>query len=330
MRTQGPTRRYQRGQAKEWVRQELSGYLVTTTTPFADDGSIDESALRSNVKRLLESSAVRGMYVGSIYQEPTGMTVAERKRVTDVVIEATEGAVPVVAGASANNIADAVELAQAAQGAGADLVMVWPPTFGTRTSEGVYQFIKAVAESVDIGICLYSTTLPEFGFRLKPEVVSRLADIENICAVKEASLSAAGYLEMLMVAGDKLTVSCPLEEYWLYGKLLGLPGAANFLLGSSRPLYLETGSRKLGTEFLAAVDAGDQQRTSQVLTQILRVVGELHNAYLEAGGHNVAITKAIVDLMGLVGGAVRPPVTPASVADIDRARKVLTDNRLLP
>lgn len=329
MRTHGRIRRYERGQAKEWVRQELSGYLVTTTTPFANDGSIDEAGLRSNVRRLLESSAVRGMYVGSIYQEPTGMTVAERKRVTEVVIEATEGSVPVVAGASANNISDAVELAQTAEAAGADLVMVWAPTFGTRTSEGVYQFIKTVAESVDVGICLYSTTLSEFSFRLMPETVARLADIQNVCAVKEASLSAAGYLEMLMVAGDKLTVSCPLEEYWLYGKMLGLPGAANFMLGSSRPLYLETGNRRLGTEFLAAVDSGDQQRTSRLLTEILRVVGELHNAYLEAGGHNVAINKAIVDLMGMVGGAVRPPVTPASPADVDRARKVLVDNGLL-
>lgn len=329
MRTQGRTRRYGRGEAKAWVRQELSGYLVTTTTPFAQDGSIDEPALQSNVGRLLESTAVRGMYVGSIYQEPAGMTITERKRVTEVVIEATEGSVPVIAGASANNTADAVELAQAAQDAGADLVMVWPPTFGTRTNEGVYQFIKTVAESVDIGVCLYSTTLPEFGFRLLPGTVARLADIENVCAVKEASLSAAGYVEMLMVAGEKLTVSCPLEEYWLYGKLLGLPGAANFLLGSSRPVYLETGSRKLGTEFLAAVDSRDQQLTSRLLTDILRVAGELHNAYLEAGGHNVAITKAIVDLMGLVGGAVRPPVSPVSADAVERARKVLTDNGLL-
>lgn len=321
--------RYERGGAKRWVREELAGYLVTTLTPFRDDLSIDEKALQSNARKLLRHKAVTGLYVGSIYQEPTGLTIAERKRVTKLVIDAADGA-PVVAGASANNLSDAIELAQAAEKDGADLIMVWAPTFGMRTDEGVYEFIKTVAQSVEIGVCLYSTTLPEFSFRLRPHIVAKLAELPNVVAVKEASLNAASYLEMLMVAGEKLVVSCPLEEYWLYGKMLDLPGAANFLLGSSRPLYLETGRRQLLSEFLAAVDSRNFAESGRILTQILKVVGELHNAYLARGGHNVAITKAVVELMGLAGGRVRPPLSAASPEDVEYARKILSENGLLP
>jgi dihydrodipicolinate synthase/N-acetylneuraminate lyase len=321
--------KYSAGGAKQWVRNELSGYLVTTTTPFTDDLLLDEEALRSNVRKLLEPDAIRGLYVGSIYQEPTALTIPERKRINRIVIEEANGA-PVVAGASANNLSDAIEIAQAAQNDGADLVMVWPPLFGMRTNEGVYEFIKTVANSVDIGVCLYSTTLPEFGFQLKPATVSALGDLVNVVAVKEASFNIASFIEMITTVGDKVVVSCPLEEYWLYGRMLGLPGAAKFLLGSSRPLYMETGRRKVLSEFLAAVDVENWHEAGRLLTEILRVVGALHNAYLDKGGHNVAITKEVLDLMGLVGGAVRPPLSRPGADDIELAHQILLENGLLP
>jgi 4-hydroxy-tetrahydrodipicolinate synthase len=321
--------KYSAGGAKQWVRDELSGYLVTTTTPFTDDLSLDEQALRSNVRTLLEPDAIRGLYVGSIYQEPTALTIPERKLINRIVIEEANGA-PVVAGASANNLHDAIEIAQAAQADGADLVMVWPPLFGMRTDEGVYEFIKTVANSVDIGVCLYSTTLPEFSFHLKPKTVARLGELDNVVAVKEASFNIASYIEMINTVGDSVVVSCPLEEYWLYGRMLGLPGAAKFLLGSSRPLYMETGGRKVLSEFLAAVEAENWHLAGRLLSDILRVVGALHNAYLDKGGHNVAITKEVLDLMGMVGGPVRPPLSRPDADDIEVARQILLENGLLP
>src|SRR5262249_20792788 len=148
-----------------------------------------------------------GVYVGSIYQEFTALTMAERKRVSEIALETVAGRVPVMVGVSGSCIADVVELANHAAEHGADLVMLWPPVFGLRTPEGVLDFYRRVTEQSAIGMCLYASSFGELGFRLTPDMLASLADIPQVCAVKEASMSIAIYFETLAKVGDRLVVS---------------------------------------------------------------------------------------------------------------------------
>src|SRR3954467_4792383 len=132
--------RYARSDARRWVRENLSGYFTVLYTPFLPDGEIDEAGLRRNVARTLALPGVGGLSVHSIHQEFWTLTGAERKRVTEVVIEAAAGKVPVVVGASDPSAHPVVDLARHADAAGAAAVMVWPPYYGPRTADGVKAF----------------------------------------------------------------------------------------------------------------------------------------------------------------------------------------------
>jgi 4-hydroxy-tetrahydrodipicolinate synthase len=259
------------------------------------------------------------------------MTTPERKRVAEVVIESTAGRVPVIVGTSHTSVRDVLDLAQHAQAAGADLVMVWPPYYGPRTDDGMRAFYEYICERVDIGICIYSTTLAELGYILTPELVARLAEIENICAVKEASLNLNGYSAMMERVGHILAVSCPLEEYHLYGfTTFGPEVMPNFLLGSSRPLYMQNREHPHCADFFQAVERGDYDGARESLRRILKISQRLHSRYLTKGGHNVALTKYITGLFGMAAGPVRPPLSAPSREEMDEAVQVLMEAKLLP
>lgn len=322
--------KYVRSQAKEWVRDSLRDYLVTTTTPLNADLGLDEEGLRRNVDHILRFKGARGIYIGSIYQEFWTLTLEERKRLAKVTIDAVNGRVPVVVGVNASCIADIVALALHAQESGADLVMVWPPTFGQRSPEGVLAYYRAIAEKLDIGMCVYASALSEIGFQLTAPMLLELAKIDNICAVKEASMSIATYLRTVELVGKKVSVSSPLEEYWLFGRLMQPAQAPKFMLGTSRPLYLQTEKRPFLQDFLDAYTEQDMPSLNRALQNILSIANRLHNKYLQRGEHNVALTKAITGMFGMAAGPVRPPITMPSGEDIAEARSVLREAGLVP
>src|SRR4051812_43090182 len=103
--------RYTRSEARKWVRGSLRGYFTVLYTPFLPNGEIDERGLRSNVAKTLALPGVGGLSVHSIHQEFWTLTGAERKRVTEIVIDATGGKAPVVVGASDTSARTVVDLA---------------------------------------------------------------------------------------------------------------------------------------------------------------------------------------------------------------------------
>lgn len=322
---------YSRSEAKRWVRDTLRGYIVTTTTPFHADLSIDWTGLRRNVDHLIGLPGVRGLYVGSVYQEFWTLTLDERKRVTATILEAAAGRVPVVAGISHTSYQDAIELARHAQQAGADLVMCWPPFYGPRSPEGVYAYYERIATAVDIGIAIYSSTLSELGYYITPSEVVRLARIDTVCAVKEASLALDKYSAMMAAAGRLLAVSCPLEEYHLFGlAAFGEAVMPKFLFGSSRPLYMQSQVKPHCAEFMAAVEVGDLEAARVPLQRIVAIANEVHSRFLAKGQHNVALAKHCMELMGMAAGAVRPPLAEASDQEKALVREVLVAAGVLP
>jgi len=318
--------KYARRDAKQWARETLKDYFVVTTTPMKADLSIDEAGIAANIDRILRWDGAKGIYLNSIYQEFWTLTMAERKRLVEVSIKAVNGRVPVNVGINSSCTADVIELGQHAQEAGADLVMIWPPTFGQRSPEGVIEYYKEITAELDIGVCIYASALSEIGFQITAPMMLELAKIENIVAAKEASLNLATYLRTLEDVGDKICVSSPLEEYWLIGRaMLGDAKAPGFMLGSSRPLYMQNERRGLLNEFLEAANTGDLRQANTSLQEILLIANKLHNKYLSRGEHNVALTKVITGMFGYASGPVRPAITMPPADVVNDARKVLED-----
>jgi 4-hydroxy-tetrahydrodipicolinate synthase len=321
---------YTLNEAKAWARETLRDYFVTTTMPYREDLSIDEAGLRLNARHILGLRATGGVYVGSIYQEFNFLTLSERKRVAEVVLEEVAGRVPVMVGISGNCMADVIELGNHAAEHGADLVMLWPPSFGLRTQEGVLEFYRRIASQIPIGICVYATSFGELGFRLTPEMLLELADIPGVCAVKEASQSIAVYFETLAKVGDRIVVSMPAEEFWLPGRLVFGPElSSEVFLGTSRPLYTETAERSWPREFIDASRAGDVRGARELMLEIRGVADAIFGRHHARGAHEVALTKAITGFFGMATGPMRPPLAYPPPADIAEAAAVLEQAGLL-
>ncbi|MBN9408828.1 MAG: dihydrodipicolinate synthase family protein [Burkholderiales bacterium] len=321
--------RYARADARTWIRQNLHGYITVLYTPFLPDGRIDEDGLRHNTELTLRHPGVGGLAVNSLHQEFWTMTVAERKRVADVVLDTVAGRKPVVVGCSDPAVANVVDFARHAQHAGADAVMVWPPYYGVRTADGVRTFYEQVAERIDIGMFCYSTTLAELGFYLTPEMAARLLHIEHLAAVMSTTLNMSSYAAMMERVGDRVSVTTSLEEYHLFGRLAFPDRAPDFMFGSSRPLFVQSQAQPHCADFLAALDAGDFAAAATAVRRIVAIADKLQSRYFAQGFHNVGLAKELTTLFGLKGGGVRPPLSPPAPAELQECVAILAEAGLL-
>ena len=163
----------------------FTGTGTALVTPFRTDGSLDETALRSLVKRQLDAGINFLVPCGTTGESPT-LTHAEHLRVVELTLEIAKGKVPVLAGAGGYNTAEVISLANELQKLGADGILSVTPYYNKPTQEGLFQHFKAIASAVNLPVILYSVQ-GRTGVNIEPATVKRLAEIENIVGLKEAS-----------------------------------------------------------------------------------------------------------------------------------------------
>src|SRR5215472_5985660 len=164
----------------------LQGCGTALITPFKQDQSIDEKALRQMVEWQISSGIHFLVPCGTTGETPT-LSKDEWLRVIDITIEVAAGRVPIVAGATSNCTADAVEKARELnKRKGVDAILTASPYYNKPTQEGQYQHFKAIAEAVDKPLILYSVA-GRTAVNIEPGTLGRLAKIANIAGVKEAS-----------------------------------------------------------------------------------------------------------------------------------------------
>jgi 4-hydroxy-tetrahydrodipicolinate synthase len=183
----------------------FTGAMVALVTPF-HEGKIDLETLDELIEFQIENGIDAIVPVGTTGECPT-LTPEEHKQVIERVVKAVGGSVPVIAGAGSNSTAEAIELTAFAKKIGADATLQVCPYYNKPTQEGFYQHFKSIAEEVDLPIVLYN--IPgRCGAGLTPETVARLAEIDNIVAIKEAtgSLDQASEIamrcDMTIISGD--------------------------------------------------------------------------------------------------------------------------------
>ena len=162
----------------------FTGAMVALITPF-QNGIIDFETLDELVDFQLDNGIDGIVPVGTTGECPT-LSHEEHKQVVERVVKAVGGKVPVIAGAGSNSTAEAIELAAFSKKVGADATLQVDPYYNKPTQEGFYQHFKAVAEEVDLPIVLYD--IPgRCGAGMTPDTIVRLAEIENIVAIKDAT-----------------------------------------------------------------------------------------------------------------------------------------------
>lgn len=183
----------------------FSGSLVALVTPFRN-GKVDYKTLDELIDFQLESGIDGIVPVGTTGESPT-LTHDENKKVIERVVKAVDGMVPVIAGTGSNSTAEAIDLTAFARKVGADASLQVTPYYNKPTQEGFYQHFKAIAEEVNLPIVLYN--IPgRCGAGLTPDTIARLAQIDNIVAVKEATGSLdqasdiANRCDLTILSGD--------------------------------------------------------------------------------------------------------------------------------
>jgi 4-hydroxy-tetrahydrodipicolinate synthase len=163
----------------------FTGCGTALITPFSADGSVDESALRRLVKRQIEAGINFLVPCGTTGESPT-LTRREHLRVVEITLEQAKGKVPVLGGAGGYNTAEVIELARDLRHLGVDGILSVTPYYNKPTQEGLYQHFKAIATAVPVPMVVYSVQ-GRTSVNVEPATLKRLAEIENIVGVKEAS-----------------------------------------------------------------------------------------------------------------------------------------------
>ncbi len=176
----------------------FTGAMVALITPF-QDGVIDFQTLDELIDFQLENGIDAIVPVGTTGECPT-LSHDEQKKVIERVVKTVGGQVPVIAGAGSNSTAEAIDLTAFSKKVGADATLQVCPYYNKPTQEGFYQHFNAIAEEVDLPIVLYNIPGRCGGTGLTAETVARLAEIENVVAIKEAT----GKLDM----ASEIATSC--------------------------------------------------------------------------------------------------------------------------
>jgi len=180
------------------------GTGTALVTPFRKDGSLDEQALRQLVKRQIEAGIDFLVPCGTTGESPT-LTREEHLRVVEITVELAKGKVPVLAGAGGYNTAEVIALARELAALSADGILSVTPYYNKPTQEGLYQHYRAIAEAVPLPIILYSVQ-GRTGVNVEPATVKRLAAIENIVGIKEASGNVSQMAAILNSVPDDFLV----------------------------------------------------------------------------------------------------------------------------
>lgn len=189
----------------------FSGAMTALVTPFSE-GQVDYETLTELVEFQLENGIDGLVPVGTTGESPT-LTYEEHKRVIECVVETAAGKVPVIAGTGSNSTAEAIELTAYAKKIGVDASLQVAPYYNKPTQEGFYEHFKAIAEEVDLPLVLYNIPGRCGGSGMSPETIAKLAELENVVAIKEAtgSLDQASEIAMrcdlpILSGDDSLTL----------------------------------------------------------------------------------------------------------------------------
>ncbi|KAA6206624.1 MAG: 4-hydroxy-tetrahydrodipicolinate synthase [Candidatus Tokpelaia sp.] len=164
----------------------IEGALTALITPFSAEDKVDEKAFRHLVEWQIKEGINGLVAVGTTGESPT-LSHNEHKRVIELCVQQTKGRVPVIAGAGSNSTAEAIELAQYAQAAGADAALVVTPYYNKPNQAGLYAHFAAIAKAVRLPIIIYNIPGRSI-IDMLPETMGRLAhDFSNIIGVKDAT-----------------------------------------------------------------------------------------------------------------------------------------------
>jgi 4-hydroxy-tetrahydrodipicolinate synthase len=284
----------------------FSGCGTALVTPFRKDLSLDEAAMRRLVQRQIRAGINFLVPCGTTGESPT-LTRAEHLRVVEITLEEAKGKVPVVGGAGGYNTAEVIELARELQRLGVDGILSVAPYYNKPVQEGLYQHFKAVAAAVSLPIVIYNIQ-GRTGVNVETATLKRLAEIENIAGVKEASGNIGQMASVVHHMPERFDVLCGDDAITIPLIALGGRGLIS-VISNEVPAEM--------TKLTQLALAGDFAGARALQRQWLPLM-EVN--FIES---NPIPVKAVMAMMGLLEPVWRLPMTPPSAQNQAKIEAVL-------
>jgi 4-hydroxy-tetrahydrodipicolinate synthase len=292
---------------------QLRGCGTALVTPFSQDGTVDENALRNLVAWQVESGIDFLVPCGTTGETPT-LTHDEWLRVIDITIEVAAGRVPIVAGATSNSTHEAVAKAkEVAERPGVDAILTASPYYNKPTQEGQYRHFRAIAEAVSKPVILYNVP-GRTSANLEPATLARLSEVANIAGVKEACGNMTQIAEVLNSVPESFLVLSGDDAVTLPVIALGGVGV------------ISVASNEIPHEMAAM--------TRAALDNDWTAARALHRKYLPLMLANFIESsplpvKAVLAMMGKIEEVYRLPLLPMRRDTRSKLQKIATDAGLI-
>lgn len=291
----------------EELRGKFSGVVAFPITPFGDDLSLDIEGLRHNLTQLMKHpicAVVAAGGTGELYS----MTPEEQAQVVKTTVEVVDGRAPVIAGVGFN-LMMAVESARKYAAMGADGILAFPPYYPQADDEGLIEYYRAIGKATELGLLIYSRDWANFS----PAMVERLAaSIPSLVAWKDGQGDIRRYQMIINRVGDRL--------YWI-------GGAGDDTVPGYYSIGIRTYTSSIATVAprlsLALHNAAANGRSDELTRLMSDCVVPLYALRARRKGYEVSAMKAMMDMAGLRGGPVRPPLVDVRSEERDELRAIL-------
>ncbi len=270
----------------------FEGVATALVTPMYEDGSINFDRLRTLIDEQIEAGIPALVICGTTGESAT-MTLEEHSEVIKVAVEHAAGRVKIIAGAGSNDTACAANLAVEAEEVGADALLLVTPYYNKATQKGLFEHYKYIAEKVSLPIILYNVP-SRTGCSIKPETYAKLAEIDNIVAIKEANGDISSVVKTRLLCGDKLDIYSGNDDQIIPIMALGGKGVISVL---SNVMPRET------VEMCDRMLKGDVQGAAAMQIELSSLIDAL---FIEV---NPIPVKTAMNLMGMGVGPLRLPMT---------------------
>jgi 4-hydroxy-tetrahydrodipicolinate synthase len=291
---------------------QFTGCGTALVTPFQRDFSLDEAALRKLVQRQICGGVDFLVPCGTTGENPT-LTRREHLRVVEITLQEAAGKMPVVAGAGGYNTKEVMDLARELESLGANGLLSVTPYYNKPTQEGLYQHYRAIARSTRLPIVLYNVP-GRCGTNLEPSTVKRLAEIDNIVGLKEASGNISQMAALANVVPDDFAILSGDDA-------IALP---LFALGGRG--VISVASNEIPAEIVRLCQHGLRGEFEEARAIHRKYLPLMEINFIES---NPIPVKAALALMGLLEPVWRLPMVAPKVENLERIRAVLQSLQLV-
>jgi 4-hydroxy-tetrahydrodipicolinate synthase len=288
------------------------GCGTALVTPFRKDLSLDEATLRVLVRRQIKAGINFVVPCGTTGESPT-LSQEEHLRVVAITLEEAKGKVPVLAGAGGYDTHHVIEMAREAERMGADGILSVTPYYNKPTQEGLYHHFKAIAGSTSLPIILYNVP-PRTNVNIDPPTLRRLAEIENIIGVKEASGNISQITQVIQQVPENFLVFSGDDA-------LTLPIAA---MGGRGIISVASNEIPAEMTHLARLCLAGKFEEARIMQRKWLPLLEVN--FIET---NPTPVKAAMAEMGLLEPVFRLPLVPPRTENLAKIRAVLESLALL-